>query len=148
MHKEPIQYSKLKHILYLDNYGNYYLQYFRFGCSDNLKHYFYEKFVRDLRKDKIVELKDIINVEEFHQINNIEYYSDGRSIYTIVNSFATDICILILNLNPQKIEIVGNYIKDDNKVTLVIENYLEQMLKNLEYHIFRKQIIQQKNLLP
>lgn len=116
--KEPIQYTQIKDILYLDNYGNYYLQYFRYWRSDNLKHYHYEKLARDLRKDKdkIVELKDIINEKKFHQINNSQYYGDGSNIYTIVYSFATDICVLILNLNPQKIETIGNYIKDDNKV--------------------------------
>ena len=114
-----IPYSHIKDILYTDNKGNYYLQYFRHWRTDDLKHYNYESRARDLKTDKIIELKDIINAKEFHQINNSIYYSDNQHIYIAVESFATDIQMRILDLEPQKSQIIGNYIKDDNRIYFI-----------------------------
>lgn len=112
-----IQYSHIKDILYSDNQGNYYLQYFLYwGLNDDSKHYYYENFAVDLRTNKIVELKNVINIKKFHQINHSQYYSDDSYIYTIVDSFATDTYIRILDLNSSKSQIIGNYIKDEKRV--------------------------------
>lgn len=110
------------------------MQYFRHWRTDDLKHYNYESRARDLKTDKIIELKDIINAKQFHQINNSIYYSDNQHIYIAVESFATDIQMQILDLEPQKSQIIGNYIKDDNRIYFVDREVLGANAQ--EFNIF------------
>lgn len=113
---ESHQYILIKDdLLFKDNINNIYLRVNEvFPGTDSLYSSYYDYLTKD---GHYFALKDIIDIDSFHQIDNTQYFKDKRAVYAYQQFPPRFDPITIIEINPEKFELLpDNYIKDDKNV--------------------------------
>lgn len=115
--KTEEKYKHIKYNLFKNNYGYLYVKQERRNFENpNEIITNYDSIVYDFKKHTSYNIKDIIDINSYEPIKNSVYFKDKKNIYSFSATPLYFPSFNIININPNKYNVLGNYINDGKKI--------------------------------